>query len=92
MKVAIVNLPPANAHAGLLAWPALGHETGGHDILHADVGLLAEVADAVRAGLSADASTKGLASYWADRIDPTCSGSSTWGRRRRSVSSATFAG
>src|SRR5215510_12880707 len=47
MKVAVVNLPPANANAGLLAWPALGHETGGHDILHADIGLLAEVADAV---------------------------------------------
>src|SRR5262245_31876249 len=73
MKVAVVNLPPANANAGLLAWPALGHETGGHDILHADIGLLAEVADAVRAALTADSSTKGLASYWADRIDETAS-------------------
>ena len=73
MKVAVVNLPPANAHHGLLAWPALGHETAGHDILHADIGLLPEVADAVRAGLTADASTKALASYWADRIDETAS-------------------
>jgi len=73
MKVAVVNLPPAEAHKGLLAWPALGHETCGHDILHADNGLLQEVADTVRSGLSADAATKALASYWADRIDETCS-------------------
>jgi hypothetical protein len=73
LKVAVVNLPPANAVHGLLAWPALGHETGGHDILHADNGLLQEVSDAVRTGLMADAQTKSLAGYWADRIDETAS-------------------
>src|SRR5215470_1522950 len=73
LKAAIVNLPPSNAHHGLLAWPALGHETGGHDILHADNGLLDQVSRAVRTALSADAATRNLAAYWADRIDETAS-------------------
>jgi len=73
LKTAIVNLPPSNAHHGLLAWPALGHETGGHDILHADNGLLDQVSSAVRNALSADAPTRNLAAYWADRIDETAS-------------------
>lgn len=73
MRVAVVNLPPANSRKGLLAWPALGHETCGHDILHADNGLLSEVGDAVRSGLTADPATQQLASYWASRIDETAS-------------------
>jgi hypothetical protein len=73
LKVGVVNLPPSNAHRGLLAWPALGHETGGHDILHADNGLLHDVSTAVRSALSADQSTASLASYWSDRIDETAS-------------------
>ena len=73
LKVAIVNLPPANARHGLLAWAALGHETGGHDILHADNGLLDEVSRAIRAALSADQGTRSLAEYWASRIDETAS-------------------
>src|SRR5262249_49116309 len=32
---AIVNLPPANARRSVMAWAALGHETAGHDVLHA---------------------------------------------------------
>jgi hypothetical protein len=51
----------------------LGHETAGHDILHADNGLLAEVSEAVRAGLVHEKSTANLATYWADRIDETAS-------------------
>ena len=43
----IVSLPPANARRGILAWAALGHETAGHDILHADVGLEDQLATAV---------------------------------------------
>jgi hypothetical protein len=73
LRVAVVNLPPANDWRGLLAWPALGHETAGHDILHADNGLLAEVSSAVRTGLTNENGTGGLAAYWADRIDETAS-------------------
>lgn len=73
LTVGIVNLPPANARRGLLAWPALGHETAGHDILHADNGLLNQVSTAVRSALSKDNDTRDLASYWADRIDETAS-------------------
>jgi hypothetical protein len=73
LKVAVVSLPPANLRRGLLAWPALGHEDCGHDILHADNGLLAEISDAVRAGLMQEHSTAGLAGYWASRIDETAS-------------------
>jgi hypothetical protein len=73
LRVAVVNLPPANVRRGLLAWPALGHETAGHDILHADDGLLAEVSSAIRTGLAQDNDTTDLAGYWADRIDETAS-------------------
>lgn len=73
LTVGIVNLPPANARRGLFAWPALGHETGGHDILHADDGLLEQTSSAVRDALSSDAATRALAGYWADRIDETAS-------------------
>jgi hypothetical protein len=73
MKVAVVNLPPANARHGLLAWPALAHETAGHDILHADNGLLDQVSNAVRTALSDGDGTRDLAGYWADRIDETAS-------------------
>ena len=70
---AIVNLPPANAHRGLFAWAALGHETAGHDILHADDGLEAEFADKVRAALTTAKIGAGLAEYWSERIDETAS-------------------
>jgi hypothetical protein len=75
VKVAIVSLPPANARGGLLAWTALGHEIAGHDILHADRGLEAEVADTVRSELEKDKAfaKHRLSDYWADRIDETAS-------------------
>src|SRR5215831_12738426 len=56
LKVAVVNLPPANARRGLFGWSALGHETSGHDVLHADNGLLQETSDAVRTALTHNAS------------------------------------
>lgn len=68
---AVVNMPPANADQGLVAWAALGHETAGHDILHADKGLQAELAQALRTNLASLG--HGLADYWADRIDETSS-------------------
>jgi hypothetical protein len=67
----VVSLPPAHARAGLLAWSALGHETAGHDILHADDGLTLELADELRRRLTQLG--HGLADYWADRIDETAS-------------------
>ncbi|BDG01412.1 hypothetical protein [Anaeromyxobacter oryzae] len=67
----IVSLPAANASGGLLAWPALAHETAGHDILEADDGLRDELAGAVRDGLLAERMDPSLADYWADRIDET---------------------
>jgi len=73
LKVGVVSLPPSNARRGILAWTAIGHETAGHDILHADNGLLDEVSHAVRRALRAKSSTAPLASYWADRIDETAS-------------------
>ncbi|MBY6263717.1 hypothetical protein EI613_17605 [Azospirillum sp. 412522] len=47
----IVSLPPAYAQRGVLAWSALGHETGGHDILSADTGLMSEVVRAIETAL-----------------------------------------
>jgi hypothetical protein len=71
MDVGIVNLPPANARRGVCAWAALGHETGGHDILHADEGLLKELSDKVAAALVAAKLGSGVADYWSERIDET---------------------
>ena len=73
MDVGVVNLPPANARRGICAWAALGHETGGHDILHADEGLLRELSDKVAAAVAAAKLGNKLAEYWADRIDETAS-------------------
>jgi hypothetical protein len=73
IRTAIVNLPPANATGGLLAWSALGHETGGHDILHADTGLTAELQEAVLSALQEKNIGHGLPEYWATRIDETAS-------------------
>jgi hypothetical protein len=67
----VVSLPPANARSGLLAWAALGHETCGHHILHADNGLEGELASAVRQHLSAAGDE--LSGYWALRVDETAS-------------------
>jgi len=68
---AIVALPAANASSGLLAWPALAHESVGHDILEADDGLRDELARVVRERLLAEKMGPALADYWADRIDET---------------------
>ncbi|GMU06160.1 hypothetical protein [Corallococcus caeni] len=72
LGAAVVSLPPANAHRGLLAWSALPHEVAGHDILHADSGLEQELASAVYARLKQD-NLESLGRYWADRIDEAAS-------------------
>jgi hypothetical protein len=69
----IVSLPPAHARRGLLAWGALGHETAGHDILHADIGLDEELAAAVFDAINGQNLGRGLARYWSRRIDETAS-------------------
>ncbi|WP_440955608.1 hypothetical protein ACSAZK_01160 [Methanosarcina sp. Mfa9] len=71
LGAAIVSLPPANARLGILAWSALGHETAGHDILHADIGLRAELANTVRDELMKGNINPILPDYWADKIDET---------------------
>ncbi|MDR4509443.1 MAG: hypothetical protein MRJ65_14650 [Candidatus Brocadiaceae bacterium] len=71
VEAPVVNMPPAHARRGLFAWAALGHETAGHDILHADTGLRAELAGKVRNALHGFAHQ--LDDYWADKIDETAS-------------------
>lgn len=73
LKTAIVSLPPANAKHGLLAWSAIPHEAAGHDILHADLGLLAELEDTIRQALKESGIGSGLPDYWASRMDETAS-------------------
>jgi hypothetical protein len=68
-KAAVVNLPPANSRKGLVAWSALGHETAGHDILHADTGLQAELSEALQRNLGRLGHD--LDQYWSSRIDET---------------------
>ena len=71
VRAPVVSLPAANAAGGLLAWPALAHETAGHDVLAADDGLRDELASAVREGLLDERMSPAVADYWADRIDET---------------------
>lgn len=73
VRAAVVNLPPSNGRRGLLAWAALGHETAGHDILHADSGLKGELASAVQQGLLVGNLGQHMADYWSSRIDETAS-------------------
>ena len=73
LHVGVVNLPPANARKGLCAWAALGHECGGHDILHADEGLLRELTDRVQSALMKAKLGIRIADYWSSRMDETAS-------------------
>ena len=69
VKAALVSLPAANAGGGLLAWPALAHETAGHDILEADDGLREELSRAVKREVLAARIDPAVAGYWSERID-----------------------
>jgi len=79
INCAIVNLPPSNAKGCLVGWGCLAHETAGHDISHADEGLLKEMAKAISNAIKNDTKIKNtsvrntLASYWSKRIDETAS-------------------
>lgn len=77
----LVNMPPAFRMQGLAAWAALGHETSGHQVLHADDGLRGALARAVydrimqsdAVTLSDPDNREALALYWSDRIDESAS-------------------
>jgi hypothetical protein len=69
VEAAVVSLPAANATGGLLAWPALAHETAGHDILAADDGLREELSRAVKKKVVAKDIDPAVAAYWAERVD-----------------------
>ena len=71
IPVGVVNLPPAHAGGGLLGWATLGHETGGHDILGADEGLLKELTAVTHAALKQAGQPAWMANYWSERIDET---------------------
>ena len=76
VRTAVVNLPAAHAHQGLAYWAMLGHETCGHDILHADIGLLGELREHVRTAILASspgAADDGpwWAEYWSRRLEET---------------------
>ena len=73
IPIGVVNLPPAHAKQGLMAWATIGHETGGHDILGADLGLLDEIAETTKLALSHAGQPPWMAQYWADRVDETAS-------------------
>jgi hypothetical protein len=74
---AIVNLPPAIAKGVLVAWSSLAHETAGHDIAHADDGLVEEMQQAVANAIRKDTKIKNasvknfLAQYWSNCMDET---------------------
>jgi len=77
VKCAIVSLPPVLANGALAGWACLGHETAGHDILHADTDLLHEMSMKVKEVISGDKILRAkkiesaLAQYWSARIDET---------------------
>ena len=71
--VAVVSLPPPLAQAGLISWVSLGHETGGHDVVHAYPNLLNELKREISAKVYAQFKSQALANYWANCIDESIS-------------------
>ena len=71
VKAGIVSLPIENRNGGLLAWASLGHEVGGHNILHAHPDLIPQLQAAVHNAIltaqidnvSPDMRNK-MADYW----------------------------
>jgi hypothetical protein len=66
-SIGIVSLP-ACYRGHPLIWPAVAHETGGHDVLHADPGLLQELETTVQREVPG-----GLGRLWASWIDEAAS-------------------
>lgn len=73
VNVPIVNLPPVHSRKGIIAWSAIGHETSGHDVLHAYDGFHSELAEELYKHLKNNGIATSLAGYWAERIDETAS-------------------
>lgn len=74
LEAAIINMPPATARRGVMAWAALPHETIGHAFLHADRGLRSEMAAAVQSALAVELGNDHLMTdYWPSKIDETAS-------------------
>ncbi|HTP60329.1 MAG TPA: hypothetical protein VMM82_15510 [Spirochaetia bacterium] len=77
VECAIVNLPPAIARGVLVAWSSLAHETAGHDVAHADIGLVPEMKQTVRNAILTskkigNATIRNtLATYWSNCMDET---------------------
>jgi hypothetical protein len=69
MGCAIVSLPPAQLEGGLIAWTTLGHETGGHNITHADEGLLKELQNKIYEAIIKKFNSEDLANYWGNCVD-----------------------
>src|ERR1051325_8553800 len=64
ITVGVVSLPSSYRDHPIV-WPSLGHEVGGHDVLHADPGLLPELAKHVQSAIP-DKTLGRLWAYWMD--------------------------
>lgn len=67
VPIGVVSLPGSYRDHPLL-WPALAHETGGHDVVHADPGLEAELARGAR---NLKGLPKGVGALWSFWMDET---------------------
>jgi hypothetical protein len=67
--IGVVSLPACYAQHPLL-WAALAHETGGHDVMHADPGLLEQLTAGV---LQLDGVAPALRQVWATWMDEVAS-------------------
>jgi hypothetical protein len=65
MSIGVVMLP-ATVREHPVLWAALSHEVCGHDVVHADAGLLPEMAVAARALFAHDTLNALIWSYWMD--------------------------
>jgi hypothetical protein len=72
-----VNLPPEHRTGGLLAWASIGHEVGGHHLLHFDKSLIPQLQEAIRTGilkeLPATEEVNILSEYWGACADELAS-------------------
>jgi len=72
-RIGVVSLPATYADDPVI-WAALAHETGGHDVTHADPGLLPELAENIPTALAGMPTPQGISrgdliQLWAHWID-----------------------